>query len=252
MDMTPPPAARAAGYFWTTREETALRTTYPLGGVAAAVAAIGRSPAAIYNPAAQLGLHSPDLRGQNPGARRTRYPQHDHLDAQIRAAYAEPSRGFVCRLADRIGRPRWWVVRRAQALGIAHNRLRAPDWTRAEEALLEEKTGLGAHALALALKRAGFPPRSATAVAVRLNRIGLSVREGKLGAGLMSGNQAAALLGVMPATVCRWIEREGLPATRPRDCAPNQPFVIHERELRRWIAGHAQLINLARVDKTWF
>lgn len=251
MDMQAPRAA-PRGYFWTAREEEVLRELYPTLGPLEAARALGRSAASVYNKAHAMGLRSADLRTGNPGCARRRYEQADHIDAAIRAAYATPARGFVCALAERLGRPRWWVIRRAQALGIAHTRLRAPEWTPAEDRLLEDRAGEGVHALARILKRAGHPARTPTAVAVRLRRIGIGLRDEKAATGRLTCNQLAALLGVQPTTVSRWIEREGLPATRPRGCPPNYPFEIEERPLRAWIATHAQLLNLARVDKHWF
>jgi excisionase family DNA binding protein len=112
-----------------------------------------------------------------------------------------------------VGRPRWWVSRRALELGLRQPTKREPPWTDAELELLESLSHHRINTIRRKLKSHGYT-RSDAAIAVKLKREGISLRMSRDLAGIYSATSAAKLLGVDAKTIQRWIQAEGLPASR--------------------------------------
>lgn len=104
----------SAGKPWTTREIKILREKLPAQGLNAAVDALpGRSRTAVRQQAYRLGLRAPDQR-QN----RKPWPITPQIDDAIRRAYLDPTASAIRHLEQTIGRPRQWIRKRAEQLGI--------------------------------------------------------------------------------------------------------------------------------------
>lgn len=254
MNAPTPLLDRPARSYWTTREDAILREAYPRGGAQAVRAQIPwRSVHAVRSRASMLKLHAPTeiQRGIKPKI----WTTSPAIEAEIRRVYTSaPTPGAIDDLAARIYRPRWWVGREAAKMGIVMPRFRAPEWSEAEDALLERFAHLDADQAARRLKKAGYP-RTTTAVAVRRKRLGLKVAAARADAGLYTANALARLFGIDIHQVSGWIAREGLPAKR-RGTARTQAqggdqWEIREPALRQWMARHAQLIDLRKLDKYW-
>jgi hypothetical protein len=243
--------------FWTTREDAILREAYPRGGARAVRAELPhRSVHAVRSRASLLKLPAPIeiQRGIKPRI----WESSPAIEAEIRRVYAQaPTPGAIDNLAARIHRPRWWVGRQAAKMGIVQPRFRAPDWTEAEDELLERLAHLDAEQAMRRMRKAGFA-RTTTAVAVRRKRLGIKVSAARTDAGLYTANGLAKLLGIDIHQVLRWIEREGLPARRRgtarTEVQGGDQWEIREPALRQWMKTHAQLIDLRKADvsRFWF
>ncbi len=242
-------------HFWTTAELATLRAVYPAEGAEATARALpGRSLGSIYTHAQTLGLKAPQV----PHAwREKKYADSDAIDAQIRQLYLQPPvRGAVGELAARLHRPTWWIARRATHLGLKNPRFKQPDWTDAEDELLEQLLGRG-HTLSVVARKmraAGFD-RGETACAVRASRLSIS-RRGD-GTEAWSATQLARLMGVNASTVAKlWIRQHGLSAkrrgTERTEAQGGDEWVITRRCFRAWLKDNAQAIDLRKVDKFWF
>lgn len=242
----PPAAPRMA---WRTTEIATLRALYPQGGAAAVVAALPhRTLSTVRARARLLGVRC--LRPSNSAGKRFArlYPERPDIDALIRERYATATaKGAIKPLAAAIGRPYWWVQRRAAQLGVTRNaRTRLDVWRPEELAILEQHAACRPKVIAGHLRRAGWH-RTETAVAVKLKRSALDREDPDR----WSATAVAPLLGVHGNTVADWIERRGLPAQR-LNWGPSGRFEIERAKLRRWIQHNPQWIDLRRVDQTWF
>lgn len=233
---------------WLTTEVEILRSVYPMGGAAGVHAQLPhRTLEAIRAKACALKL--PCRKGSTSGLRFARvYPQRDDIDTAIREGYMHMrAKGDIKALAARIGRPAWWVQKRASTLGVTRtNRTRIDCWTREELAILEEWAACNLNTIRRKLKAAGFV-RTETAIAVKLKRLKLDREDPNR----WSATALAPLLGVNPATVADWAERRGLRATR-ESWGPNGRLMITRKDLRNWIACCPRYIDLRRVDQPWF
>jgi hypothetical protein len=232
---------------WLTTEVETLRRVYPRGGAQAVRAELpGRTLEAIRAKASALRIKC--RRPPTQGLRFARiYPQRDDIDNAVREGYMHATaKGAIKALAQRIGRPAWWVQKRAAQLGVSRtNQTRLDSWSAAELALLEEFAPCTVPVIVRKLRDAGHW-RTATAVAVKLKRLHLE-RENP---DRWSATALAPMLGVNPSTVADWIERRGLPATR--EGAGRGRMMIDRKPLRAWICAHPRYIDLRRVDQTWF
>lgn len=237
--------------FWTMREEKLLREHYPQGGVGGCLTHLpGRSAAAIYNHAAALGLQAPAT--QKHDLRRQRWKSSDQIDAVIRRVYQRtPTKGDVNDLAFAVGRPRWWVTKRAARLGLVTPRFKEPAWTDVERDIVRDNFHRSPATIQRMLKRAGFA-RTETAIMVMGKRLG-ATREAPLH---LTARGLATLMGVDATTVAGWISRGLLKAKRrgtDRTSAQGgDQHWIHLRDVRAFIVDNAAVVDLRKVDKFWF
>jgi hypothetical protein len=236
---------------WTTVEERVLLDHYASGGVMDCLAKLpGRSVLSIYARARKIGLKT--------AVKASPYKQwqkSDHVDEAIRLVYqTPPKRGAVDALATKLMRPRWWISKRARDLGLVVPRLKELPWSDEEIDLLEQNAHKSPDRIARILKGYGYA-RSVAAIIVKRKRNHLGPRENPDPENLCA-NQLAKLMGVDAKTITRWIELEGLPATRRgTKRVPQQggdQWQINLGKLRLWIGSHALQVDLRKVDRFWF
>jgi hypothetical protein len=239
-------------HFWTTRETSVVRDNYPHGGLDACEPLLpNRTRASIYQQAMKMGLRA-------PGQLRLRmsWPKDPFIDASIRATYEKvPERQDVVKLAERIGRPRWWVSKRARELGLVGPRFKESAWTDDELELLTDNAHMSLPVLARKFRAKGWN-RTETAIKLKLKRLHISRIESRREAGLYSANQVALFMGVDGKTVTRWINLKMLEALRrgtDRDERQGgDEWVVNIADLRRFVVENPQSIDLRKVDKHWF
>ena len=242
------PSKRPARAEWLTTEVATLRALYPRGGAKAVHAALQhKTLAAIRGKAAALRVKC--LVGSTAGRfMPRRWDNRDDIDTMIREGYINAKAKGDCKaLAERIGRPAWWVQKRASTLGLTRtNRTRLDAWTQPELDLLDAWSMCANKLIARKLREAGYA-RTETAVAVKLKRLKLD-RENP---DLWSATGLAPMFGVDPVTIASWIQKRGLPARR-EGSGPTAPLLIERARLRKWIERNPERIDLRRVDQTWF
>lgn len=224
------------GSFWTVPELTAVRDNYPTGGINACEPLLpGRSRASIYQKANELGLRSSKQKVQV----RRHYRNEPHIDEQIRFAHQSvPTRGYMQTLADRVGRPRWWVSRRARELGLTTPRFAEPAWSDEELAIIERTSRLTPQGANMALKRAGFS-RSLTAVVVKRKRLDITVPRRK---GVYTVNALATLLGYDAKAPVRWIRAGLLKAS-----GEEGNYSISEPDVRAFLIEYPMQVDLRKL-----
>ena len=236
--------------YWTGHEEKVLREHFPTGGPAACMARLpGRSAGAIYQHANMLGLGSKKPQG---GPRGPRWTTNDSIDAIIKRAYAaDTSKGAVNALARRIGRPRWWVSKRAVALGIVPPRSKEPVWTEAELELVANHAHKDPRTIRTILKRHGYT-RTATAIVVKVKREGID----RTDPDHMTATQLAGVMGIDRNTVARWIEKGWLKAVRRGtarvEAQGGDQWWIKRRDVARFVVDNAAAVDIRKVEKFWF
>lgn len=234
---------RAARHFWTTTELTTIRRDYPAGGLAAVEPQlVGRTRSAIYQQARLMRLRSP----RQGDSIRSHHPVTPEIDEAIRQLHTTtPKKGDVKRLAERLGRPVYWVSKRARELGLVTPRFREAPWSQAELDILDDTAELTPHAARLRLKRAGFE-RSVTAVVVKRKRVGLRVQPD----GSYSAREAAHLLGYEESVLARWIRLGRIKASTAgadRSDGRTTAWRITPRVLREFIVNNPMAVQLRRI-----
>lgn len=237
--------------FWTNTEIRVLREHYPVGGLDACLQHLRRSRLAIYQMAQiKLRLRAP---GGRPGAYRI-YDSDEHTDAAIRTTYCKPTgRGEINALAARLGRPRWWITKRASWLGFVSPRLKQPDWTDDEIEIMMRSAHRHPKTIQAHLKRAGYA-RSETAITVKLKRQG-GVRLARLTNGRYTATSLAQVMGVDNHCVLQWIAKQWLAARRRSTARTEQqggdPWEITEPAVRRFIIENTHAVDIRKCDKFW-
>lgn len=246
------PAQRTPGdagrYFWTNHEEAILREHYPGGGPRACEPLLPRrTTGAIYQHASAMGLKTLRFRGDF----RQRHGSSPIFDDMIRRAYESRSVGAIRDLSKTIGRPRWWVRRRALKLGIAVPRFKEPAWSEAEHELLAQHAHKTPTVIALIFRKHGYR-RTEAAIVNKIKRRGFDT----LDPNHFTARGAALVMGVDCSTVTSWIEKGWLKAKRRGTarlpCQGGDHHWIHRRELRAFIVDNAARVDLRKVDKFWF
>lgn len=238
---------------WTTRELTLLDQHYRRGGLEAARAALPhRTPGAIYQKAVlKLGIRL--------GRRNVRgawWTQSDQIDALLREVFERPAgRQALTALAKRVDRPRWWLSRRALALGLKAPRFADPDWSEAEIELLAQTAHLSPRVAQRKFAAAGFR-RSEAAVIVKRKRERCRPSDN----GYYTATQLAELLGIGCAKTITRAIRAGELRASPRGTARTSQqggdhWWIREQDLRAYIVAHPMRIDLRKVpvaSTSWF
>ena len=181
----------------------------------------------------------------------------DHKDKLIREAYQSPDRrrhgGTVSVLATRLGIPRCIILRRARMLGLNPPITRYEPWTKAEDDLLLEHAWKCPEVISRHMKKAGFS-RSANAIEQRLQRThGMGRRDAILDAGLYTLRDSATLLGCEQSLLSRLIAEKKLNAIREGNRSDGRAvqWLIHEKDLRKFVINYTAHLNFARIDKFW-
>ena len=238
---------------WTTREIDILRKTYPKSGLPGCLPFLpGRSASTIYQQAAKHEIAAP--RGVR-GAARQAWPSSPQMDAVIRRVYqGTPTRGEVKKLAATLGRPRWWISKRAAAMGLQVQRFRELPWTEEEIEFAAARAHKNPHALSIMMKRRGFS-RTATAITVKMKRMGQPTGK-NADLDQYTANHLAMLFGVDRSVVAGWIVKGWLVAKRRGTArTPAQggdEFRIHRRDVRRFVMENTAAIDIRKVEKFWF
>lgn len=240
---------------WTVPEVTIVRQQYPVAGVEACLALLPhRTKGSIYQQAAKLGL---GFRASKAGNPRKRWQTDLFTDDAIRAVYmATPKKNDVLELARRIGRPRWWVSKRAVQLGLKVPRFKEAAWTEDELDLLEKHAHKDVRTIARTFRAHGYT-RSETSIHVKRKRLALGVRELRQQAGLYSAAQVASLMGVDGKTLTRWINLGWMKTAGRRGTARvveqgGDAHEINADQIRQFIVEHPERVDLRKVDRLWF
>lgn len=236
--------------FWTGREERLLREHFPAGGLAACLPhLVGRSAGSIYQRANALGLVSPAAKKTPRGER---WATSDGIDAIIRRGYAaDTHKGAVADLARRLGRPRWWVSKRAVKLGLVPPRRKEPVWSAVELDLIDRHAHKDPATIRAILRKRGFT-RTATAIVVKLKREGAD----RADPDHLTATGLATVMGVDAKVVTRWIDKGWLRAARRGtgrvSVQGGDQWWIHRRDVARFVVGNAAAVDIRKVDKDWF
>jgi hypothetical protein len=209
------------------------------------------SPAAKCSPITNSKRVAPC--GNGPKAhRRPKYVFTAQIDQLIREIYLNQpdakSRPGIRVLAKKVGMPHWALKKRARELGLA--RTKEKPWSDAELEILARYAWMSDERIRLKLKQAGYA-RSATAVHLKLKRMKF-----KHDGNFYSANSLAEALGIDNHVVSRWIKsghlRAQLRGTRRTDAQHGDVYLIHEKDVRRFIIEHPTDVDLRKVDQLWF
>jgi len=239
--------------FWTGAEEAVLRSRYPTEGVVGCLPHLpGRSATSIYQRADRLGLRAPAE--VKRGVPRQRWSTSPQIDEAIRRIYqGDPRINAVKDLARTLGRPRWWVSKRAERLGYKVPRFKEPVWTEEETGLVAENAHRDPATIARLLKRRGYA-RSPTAIVVKLKRIGIA-RGRSADPHHYTATALATAFGMDIKSITRWIEKGWLKAGRRGTARTPQQggdeHWIHERAVRRFVIDNVAAVDFRKVDKSW-
>jgi hypothetical protein len=236
---------RAARIPWTAADEALMCEHWPALGTVKMqqMLSVWRSEGCIQGKAKRLGL----VRARR-GIPYQRYPQSDLVDHQIRSAYATGKPGEIKALSARLKRNYGWIRWRALQLGCRPVKMKPPDWSDEELAILERLEGRGVRVIKNALKRAGFN-RTIGAIYHRLHQIGLKYRPDEV----MSLPSLAHCMGVSPEVVTRWVEKFGLKTQKSSTHYGGEHFArwVSYKDLRQFIRENVALIDIRKADKFW-
>lgn len=178
-------------------------------------------------------------------ASKDRLPVPDGLDDALRS-----NRYTAQQIADRFGRSRQWVARRAVALGLALPRpVREHVWRKAEDAILEATEGKDLQTVRKRLARAGF---IRTESAIRCRRKKLQVSNRREFDRAYPITEWQELLGVGQSTIylCVDTRHDPLPTRRVGGFR-----LIHEDDFRAWIVRNPSRFRLSKIPPAsyaWF
>lgn len=234
---------------WTTTEEKVLREHFATGGAPKCRQLLPyRSESSIYQHAAKMGLKSTKV-----PEKRQRWSTNDHIDAAIRRVYQSDklNTGVVKALAATLGRPNWWVKKRATALGLSVPRFKEPEWTPEELKLLEENAHKNPDTIRRLFARHGFK-RTTTAIVIKTKRLGCD----KTDYDHHTATALSGLFGVDAKVITGWITKGWLKAkrrgTERSDLQGGDMWWIHRRDIRRFVIDNAAAVDIRKVDKFWF
>lgn len=218
---------------WSGPERQVLRERYLREGLLACEALLPvRSRVIIMREAARLGL-----RRQRP--HQDEGPMTPEIERALRAYYRDPARtrGGLNAMAKRYNRSRQWLGVQARALGIATGPIRGPNWSAAEDALLESLTHLTQPVIQRRLAAAGYR-RTVSGIACRLLHLGLRAGDDP---DVLTAHALARLLGCDDHRVLGWIRRGAL---RARQTAPSADpdarpaWQIRRSDVRAFLIAH--------------
>ncbi len=156
-------------------------------------------------------------------------------------------------VADQIGVSHTQARIRAAVLGVARPRDPGRPWTEEEDEYLCQWSHLGLYALAIRMKKRGWP-RSRCAIAARLSRLNQKIRG--TNDVLYSARGLSSLLGIDVGSVLLWIKKGWLKAT-PRTPGKHhtsggpKEWAIQPDDARRFIRDYIAYVDLTTADKFW-
>lgn len=183
---------------------------------------------------------------------RRKYVFTDQIDQLIRESYHnrqnEKTRFSVRALAKKVGMPHWALKKRARELGLA--RTKELPWSEAELRILARHAWMSDERIRLKLKAAGYS-RTVTGIHLKLKRMRF-----KHDGSFYSAIGLAQALGIDSHAVTRWIKSGHLRAkfrgTARTEQQNGDIYLIHEKDVRRFILEHPTDIDLRKVDQLWF
>jgi hypothetical protein len=221
---------------WSIGEVKRLREHYPLGVDVCMRILPNRSRSAIHVKAQAL-----KLRTRVRGGGRVPYAHTPEIDEAIRATRAAGT-STLRELALRVGRPSWWISKRAIALGVSLPAGREPNWSEAELTLLHNTAHMTPTAACVVFRRHGY---ARTECALVLRRKLERARPDATGH--YSANALAKLVGYEVHTVLRWIRAHGLPAKQRGTTAEHDHWLIRDRDFRAWLIANPLRLDLRKV-----
>jgi len=235
---------------WTTKEEAYLKAHYVQDGCESCSTALGRSMASVYDHARALKLHKPRPDGSGPF--KPKWTTTEQIDAVIRRAYtADATPGMVERAALACGRPRWWVSKRATAMGLVAPRFKEANWTPEEEAILHAMGSKSPQAIRHALKRRGFI-RTDNAISIRMKRLKVDRTDDNV----FGCSELSEAFGVHSTTIVKWITKGHLKASRKgtarTEAQHGDLWAIKRDDVRQFVLENVALIDIRKVEKHWF
>ena len=183
---------------------------------------------------------------------RRKYNFTDQIDQRIREIYQNhpdaKTRPGIRLLAKKVGMPHWALKKRARELGLA--RTKEQPWSDPELEILARYAWMSDERIRLKLKAAGYA-RTVTGIHLKLKRMRF-----KEDVSFYSANGLARALGIDNHTVARWIRAGHLKAkhrgTERTEQQGGDIYLIHEKDVRRFILEHPTAIDLRKVDQLWF
>jgi hypothetical protein len=176
----------------------------------------------------------------------------DQIDHLIREIYLNSrhakTRPGIRLLAKKVGIPHWALKKRARELGLA--RTKELPWSERELEILARYAWMSDERIRLKLKAAGYA-RTVTGIHLKLKRMRF-----KHDGSFYSASGLAQALGIDSHAVTRWIKSGHLKAKLRGTARTEQQngdiYLIHEKDVRRFILEHPTDIDLRRVDQIWF
>jgi hypothetical protein len=183
-----------------------------------------------------------------------KYFFNDAIDAQIRRIYEarldkrdSPIPGLK-QYAAKLHWPHWVLKKRARELGLA--RTKESLWSIQEVDLLERFAHLSDYRIHLKLKDAGFN-RTTIAVHLKLKRLRL-----RKNIPYYTASSLAEAFGIDIHSITRWIRlgylKAGRKGTDRTEDQGGDTWLIHEKEVKRFILNHPTEFSLRKVEQTWF
>jgi hypothetical protein len=197
-----------------------------------------------------LGTYRDTSRARTSGHRK--YVFTDQIDQLVREIYLDApgakTRPGIRLLAKKVGMPHWALKKRAGELGLA--RTKEQPWSEPELEILARYAWMSDERIRLKLKAAGYA-RTVTGIHLKLKRMRF-----KHDGSFYSACSLAQALGIDPHAVTRWIKSGHLKAklrgTARTEQQNGDSYLIHEKDIRRFILEHPSEIDLRKVDQLWF
>ena len=145
--------------------------------------------------------------------------------------------------------PHWALKKRARELGLA--RTKELPWSETELEILARYAWMSDERIRLKLKAAGYS-RTVTGIHLKLKRMRF-----KHDGSFYSANGLAQALGIDSHAVTRWIKERPLESQAAWHSTRTEQqngdiYLIHEKDVRRFILEHPTDIDLRKVDQLWF
>lgn len=153
-------------------------------------------------------------------------------------------------VAKRTGWPTWAVSKRAMVLGVARVTPKEPAWSAAEIDILERFAWMHPRGIRKELQDQLGTKRTCVAIVLKRKRL-------KLLASLdgYSATNLAGLFGIDSHKVTRWIKFGWLKAERRGSdrglTQGGDTWWITHADVRRFVLGHPDEIDLAKAEKLW-